>query len=77
MKEIDFIPQWYKAGRERKRRCIRQYTLMAAVFTVMVGWGFIVDSHISRVSAEERKPNCWIRSQLGQTLRQFLVNYHI
>ena len=52
MKEIDFIPQWYKARRERKRRYIRQYTLMATVFTVMVGWGFIVDSHISRVSAE-------------------------
>ena len=52
MKEIDFIPQWYKAGRERKQRYIRQYALMAALFTLMLGWGFVVNGHISHVSAE-------------------------
>ena len=52
MKEIDFIPQWYKAGRERKQRYIRQYVLMAALFTLMLGWGFVVNGHISHVSAE-------------------------
>ena len=52
MKEIDFIPQWYKAGRERKRRCVRHYSLMAVLFTLMVGWGFVINGHVSRVSAE-------------------------
>ena len=52
MKEIDFIPQWYKAGRERKQRYIRRYVLMAALFTLMLGWGFVVNGHISHVSAE-------------------------
>jgi hypothetical protein len=52
MNEIDFIPQWYKAGRERKQRYIRQYTLMATLFTLMLGWGFVINGHISHVSAE-------------------------
>ena len=52
MKEIDFIPQWYKADRERKRRYIRQYALMAALFALMVGWGFMINGHIAHVSAE-------------------------
>ena len=52
MNEIDFIPQWYKAGRERKQRYIRQYTLMATLFTLMLGWGFVINGHVSHVSAE-------------------------
>ena len=52
MKEIDFIPQWYKADRERKRRYIRHYALIAILFTLMVGWGFTINGHVSRVSAE-------------------------
>ena len=52
MKEIDFIPQWYKAGRERKQRYVRQYMLMAVLFSLMLGWGFVLNGHVSRVSAE-------------------------
>jgi len=52
MKEIDFIPQWYKAGRERKQRYIRQYALMAVMLTLMLGWGFVINGHVSCVSAE-------------------------
>ena len=52
MKEIDFIPQWYKAGRERKRRYMRHYALMSIMCTLMVGWGFVINGHVSRVSAE-------------------------
>ena len=52
MKEIDFIPEWYKAGRERKRRYVRQYTLLAVMFTLMLGWGFIINGHIAHVNAE-------------------------
>ena len=52
MKEIDFIPQWYRAGRERKRRYVRHYALMAALFSLLVGWTFIINGHVARVSAE-------------------------
>jgi hypothetical protein len=52
MNEIDFIPQWYKAGRERKQRYIRQYALMATLFTLMLGWGFVINGHVSHVKAE-------------------------
>jgi hypothetical protein len=52
MKEIDFIPQWYKAGRERQQRYKRQYVLMAVMLTVMVSWGFLINGHVSHVSAE-------------------------
>jgi hypothetical protein len=52
MKEIDFIPKWYKADRERKRRYVRHYSLMAVLFTLMVGWGVVINGHVARVSAE-------------------------
>jgi hypothetical protein len=55
MKEIDFIPQWYKAGRERKQRYIRQYALIAAMFSLMVGWAFVINGHVSHVSAEVKE----------------------
>ena len=52
MKDIDFIPQWYKAGRERKQRYTRQYALMAVMSTLMIAWGFVINGHVSHVSAE-------------------------
>lgn len=52
MKEIDFIPEWYKAVQLRKRRYARQYTIIAVVFAVMMVWSFVVGRHINQVSAE-------------------------
>lgn len=52
MREIDFIPEWYRAGRERKRRYVRQYALMATMFVLMVGWAFVINGHVSHVKAE-------------------------
>ena len=52
MKEIDFIPEWHKADRIRKRRYSRQYILTAIVFATMVVWSFVVGHHVERVSAE-------------------------
>lgn len=52
MKEIDFIPEWYKADRIRKRRYARQYTIIAVIFGVMMVWSFIVGRHVNHVSAE-------------------------
>lgn len=52
MKEIDFIPEWYKANRKRRQRYIRQYTLIGTLFALMVIWSFIVGGHIRTVRAE-------------------------
>ena len=52
MKEIDFIPEWYREGRKRKRCCIRRYTLMAVMFALMMMWGAVINGHIAQVSAE-------------------------
>lgn len=52
MKEIDFIPEWYKADQVRKRRYVRQYTIIAIIFAVMIVWSFIVGRHVNRVSGE-------------------------
>jgi hypothetical protein len=52
MKEIDFIPEWYKADQIRKRRYARQYTIIAVTVAVMMVWSFIVGRHVNRVSAE-------------------------
>lgn len=52
MKEIDFIPEWYRADRVRKRRYVRQYTIIAVIFTVIIIWSFIVGAQVSHASAE-------------------------
>ncbi|MDH4202513.1 MAG: PilN domain-containing protein [Phycisphaerae bacterium] len=52
MKEIDFIPEWYKADLVRKRRYARQYTIIAVIFAVMMVWSFIVGHHVNHVGAE-------------------------
>ena len=52
MKEIDFIPEWYRTDRVRKRKYVRQYTLIGSLSIMMMMWSFIVGSHVNRVSAE-------------------------
>ncbi|MEN8126308.1 MAG: PilN domain-containing protein [Planctomycetota bacterium] len=52
MKEIDFIPEWYKADRIRKRRYTRQCTLIAVLFAMMMTWSFVMGHHVKYVNAE-------------------------
>jgi hypothetical protein len=52
MKEIDFIPEWYTANQNRKRRYHRQYLLLCALLAVMMGWSFFVGQYIERVRAD-------------------------
>lgn len=52
MKEIDFIPEWYKASRKRKQRYIRQYTLIGTMFAVMMLWSFVVGGQIQSAGAQ-------------------------
>jgi hypothetical protein len=52
MKEIDFIPQWYKAGRKRQVSYRRQYSVMGIVVAIMLIWSFVGNHTISRANAE-------------------------
>lgn len=51
MREIDFIPEWYKTDRMRKRQNVRHSTLIAILFSVMMLWSFIAGSHVRHVTA--------------------------
>lgn len=52
MKEIDFLPEWYKSGRRRQVSYRTQYIALGGVFVVMVVWNFIAMHSISRVRAQ-------------------------
>ena len=52
MKDIDFIPEWYKANQNRKRRYHRQYILLGSLLTLMMVWSFIVGQYVERVRAD-------------------------
>jgi hypothetical protein len=52
MKEIDFIPEWYKSGRRRRMSYRTQYVVLGGVLAVMVVWDLIAAGSISRAQAE-------------------------
>jgi len=52
MKDIDFIPEWYKANQNRKRRYHRQYILLASLLVVMMSWSFFIGQYVDRVHAD-------------------------
>lgn len=52
MKEIDFIPEWYKANQNRRRSYHRQYILLAILFAMMVIWSFVIGQQVERVRAD-------------------------
>ncbi len=52
MKEIDFLPEWYKSGQRRQVSYRTQYIALGGVFVVMVVWNFIDTYSISKVMAQ-------------------------
>ncbi|MHC4551612.1 MAG: PilN domain-containing protein [Planctomycetota bacterium] len=52
MKEIDFIPEWYKASQTRRKRYHRQYMILATMLVLMMGWSFVVGRHVENVKAD-------------------------
>jgi len=52
MKEVDFLPEWYKSGRRRQVNYRTQYIALGAVFMAMMMWNFIATNSISRATAE-------------------------
>ena len=52
MKEIDFLPEWYKSGKRREISYRTQYIALGGVFVVMVVWNFITAQSISKARAQ-------------------------
>lgn len=52
MKELDFLPEWYKAGRRRHSQVRRQYIALAAVFFLMMTFNLTATHRASRAAAE-------------------------
>jgi len=52
MKEIDFLPEWYKSGKRREISYRTQYIALAGVLVVMVVWNFITAQSISTARAQ-------------------------
>ncbi len=52
MKEIDFLPNWYKSGRRRRFSYSTQYIALACVFGVMLVWNFVSLHSVSNAAAK-------------------------
>jgi hypothetical protein len=52
MKEIDFIPEWYKANRNRKKSYHRQYVLLGTLMAMMMIWSFVIGQYVEQVRAD-------------------------
>lgn len=52
MKEIDFIPEWYRTGRRRQLSYRTQYVALGGMFVVMMAWNFISIRSLSKATAE-------------------------
>ncbi|MBE0534299.1 MAG: hypothetical protein IH624_01420 [Phycisphaerae bacterium] len=51
MKEIDFIPEWYRAGRKRRGSYHRQYTMIACLFVALLAWNYAAGSFLAAAKA--------------------------
>jgi len=52
MKEINFLPEWYKSGKRRQVSYRTQYIAISGVFVVMMVWSFIATRSISNARAQ-------------------------
>ncbi len=52
MKEIDFLPEWYKSGRRRQISYRTQYVALGCVFVAMMAWSFTAAHTVSKANAE-------------------------
>ena len=52
MKEIDFIPEWYKSGKRRQVSYRTQYFALSCVFVVILVWSFVTGHSLNRAVAQ-------------------------
>lgn len=52
MKEIDFLPTWYRSDRRRQISYRTQYASLVGIFVVMMVWNFIATHSLSKAATE-------------------------
>ena len=52
MKEIDFLPEWYKSGRRRQISYRTQCIILGGVFIALVVWNFVTSHSMSKTQAQ-------------------------
>ncbi|TKJ35209.1 MAG: hypothetical protein CEE38_15380 [Planctomycetes bacterium B3_Pla] len=52
MKEIDFLPEWYKSGIRREVSYRTQHLALAGMYAMMIVWSFAATYSVSRAKAE-------------------------
>ena len=52
MKEIDFLPEWYKSGIKRQVGYRTQVIGLGGVLVIMIVWNFVTNHSISKAKAE-------------------------
>ena len=52
MKEIDFLPEWYKSGKRKNASYRIQCVILGGIFTIMMVWNFFAAGSVSRAEAE-------------------------
>ena len=52
MKEIDFLPEWYKSGRQRQVNYRTQVIGLSGLLIIMIAWSFVAANSISKARAE-------------------------
>jgi len=70
MKEIDFLPEWYKSGRRRQVSVRRQYIALGGIFVVMIVWNFVATHSIARTEAELKQMSA-MTSSTESTSQEF------
>lgn len=52
MKDIDFLPEWYKSGRRRQISYRTQCYVLGGIFVVMIVWNFVTSYSTSKANAQ-------------------------
>ncbi|HLB73173.1 MAG TPA: hypothetical protein VJJ98_04065 [Sedimentisphaerales bacterium] len=52
MKEIDFLPEWYKSHKRRSASYRMQCVVLGGIFAIMMVWNYFAAGSISRAEAE-------------------------
>jgi hypothetical protein len=52
MKDIDFLPEWYKSSRRRQVNYRMQYFVLSGIFAVMMVWNFVVTHSVSKAKVQ-------------------------
>jgi len=51
MKEINFIPDWYKSGRKKQLGYRMQYIVVGSIFAVMLFWNVVTSRSVTKAHA--------------------------